>query len=209
MKASIRFGRTEVSAGFFLVLAVLIYLDTRRLIMLCVLAALLHEIAHLIVIWVAGGRVESIRLTAVGAEIRIDSITEIPYRKQIMIYLSGPVVNLILAFVSSKVGGMVISQELFVFAGINLVLGLFNLLPAKMMDGGNALRVLCLALFGHKTAILEILHFATLIVLVAGSLGLALNYGYNLSLFAVTLWMVTGFFRERHAKFRGLSNSNK
>ena len=203
MGAYIRFGRTEISAGFFLMLAVLIYLDTQRLIMLCILAALIHEAAHLLAIWTAGGRVETIRLTAVGAEIMIDSITEMPYRLQIIIFLSGPIVNLILAFMSSRVGSMVVSQELFTFAGINLILGLFNLLPAKMMDGGNALRVLCLALFGRTTVIVEILHYITLVILLTGCLVTALNHGYNLSLFAVTLWIITRFFSERNEKLRG------
>jgi len=102
VKASIRFGRTEISAGFFLVLAVLIFLDTRRLITLIMLAALLHELAHLTVIRVTGGRVAKIELTAVGAEISIDSFAGVPLFQQLMVYLSGPAANLLFAFISSK-----------------------------------------------------------------------------------------------------------
>jgi len=202
VKASIRFGRTEISAGFFLVLAVLIFLDTQRLITLIMLAALLHELAHLTVIRVTGGRVAKIELTAVGAEISIDSFAGVPLFQQLMVYLSGPAANLLFAFISSKFGGIFPSQELYAFAGANLVIGMFNLLPAKMLDGGNALRVLCIAMFGRKTAIPEVLHAITLAFLLTLCILLAINYGFSLSLFIAIVWMVIGYFRERHARLK-------
>jgi stage IV sporulation protein FB len=203
VKADIRFGRTEISAGFFLVLAVLIYLDTRRVIMLFILASLLHEAAHMLAIRAAGGRQVKIRLTALGAEIEIESFTEIPHLQQLMIFLSGPAVNIILAFASSEAGKLFSCRELYVLAGINLTVGLFNLLPAKMLDGGNALRVLCLAVFGHQTAIPEVLHIATIVFLITACVLLVLKYGFSLSLFIAASWMLIGLFRERHATFSG------
>ena len=54
MGAYIKFGKTEISAGFFLVLAVMMYLDTECLILMFAVSAFLHEIGHIFMIKVSG-----------------------------------------------------------------------------------------------------------------------------------------------------------
>ena len=115
-----------------------------------------------------------------------------------MIYLSGPVVNVLVALISSFLSKNFVLPELLTFAGVNLILGLFNLLPIKMLDGGEVLRALSLILFGREIFILDILHYITTLLLFALCLALTLNFSFNLTLFLATLWVLTGIFRERH-----------
>ena len=102
---------------------------------LVLLSALCHEIGHLAALWLAGARVENVRLTAFGAEIRADT-RRLSYPREIVCTLAGPTVNLLLALAFARLGGN------YVAAGANLLLGCFNLLPVPALDGGRALHLL-------------------------------------------------------------------
>ena len=97
-----------------------------------VLAALCHEGGHLAGLRLAGARVEAVRLTAFGAEIRADT-RYLPYGREILCTLAGPAVNLVLALLFARALGW------YLPAGVNLFLGCFNLLPLPGLDGGRAL----------------------------------------------------------------------
>jgi Zn-dependent protease len=194
--AYIRFGRTEISAGFFFVLAVMMYLDTECIIIMFVISAAVHELAHVIVVKLAGGSIDRLLLKATGAEIKYEYPSVRTDASEVAICLVGPAANILLAVISATINTHLQSTELHTFAGVNLTLGLFNLLPVKMLDGGGVLRGLCRIVFGREVIILDVLHYGTIIVLLAICVVLALDYGFNLSLFLVAIWMITGIFRE-------------
>ena len=102
---------------------------------LVALSALCHELGHLSALFLAGARVEEIRLTAFWAEIRADT-RYLPYGREILCTLAGPAVNLVLAVVLSRVAGD------YLLAGANVLLGVFNLLPLPALDGGRILYLL-------------------------------------------------------------------
>ena len=63
------------------------------------------------------------------------------YGRELFCALAGPAVNVLLAVVSARGSG----ERQLLFAGINLALALFNLLPLPPLDGGRALLcALCL-----------------------------------------------------------------
>ena len=170
------------SLAVFLLLAWLNYLDRQGIVPLAILCCALHELGHWIVILLCGGNVKQIRLTAIGAEMILDR--QLNYWQEGLAALAGPAVNLLLALVFSgwKFG--------LLFAGLNLMLGCFNLLPVGRLDGG---RVLCCAmalLFGpnlaHEIARLSDVVFVT--VLTAMGI-LFLLAGGNVTLLLVALWL--------------------
>ena len=63
---------------------------------LVALSALCHELGHLTALKLVGAKVEQIRLTAFGAEIRADT-RYLSYGREIFCTLAGPAVNLFLA----------------------------------------------------------------------------------------------------------------
>ena len=121
-----------VSPGIVFLAAILIYLDGIAFVIQCISACALHEFGHYSAARLNGNKIRSIRITAVGAEIYFDTGRSFSYFGEIITAFAGPVVNLITAWISVKLNA-------FLFAGINLCLGIINLLPIRPLDGGRIL----------------------------------------------------------------------
>ena len=183
-------GRVEASGGFFLLLAWMNYLDRQCLVPMALLACLLHELGHYVAITWLGGGVKLIRLTAVGAEMVLDR--PLGYWQEGVAALAGPGVNLALALLFCALPGGA------VFAGLNLVLACFNMLPVGRLDGGRALSCALSLLLGPDWAWrvgrgLDVA-FGVLLLLLGGA---ALFGGENPTLLLVALWVVAGITREK------------
>lgn len=140
---SIIFRRTEwrISPGFLLLLAFLFYLDEDGLLLPAALAALCHECGHALAVWLWGGRVRAVRLTCVGAEMALDGAGLGEPLPAFTCALAGPAVNFLLAGAAARLA-VELGEGAWLFAGLNLALGCFNLLPVEALDGGRALRAL-------------------------------------------------------------------
>lgn len=128
-------GKLEIGWGAAAMLTLAVLAGAWEVLPLVGLSALCHELGHLAALALAGAEVERLRLTAFGAEIRADT-RRLSYPVEIFCTLAGPVVNLALALIFSRVAGE------YVLAGANLLLGAFNLLPVPTLDGGRALHLL-------------------------------------------------------------------
>jgi stage IV sporulation protein FB len=104
----------------------------------------LHEFGHSLQVRRYGVRVRDIVLLPIGGVARAESIPENP-RHEIAVAVAGPVVNFAIAgllFSGLALAGTPPHGDGFLvdLAWINLVLGVFNLIPAFPMDGGRILR---------------------------------------------------------------------
>lgn len=139
-----RWGRVEVGAGFLLVVALALYWDDQGVVQWALLGCAVHEIGHLVALRLLGGRLRCLRLGGVGAEMIIQG--QLSYRGEIVLALSGPLANFLVVLVAARCG------RGHLFCGINLVLGVLNLLPVARLDGGRALYALCCMLMGTERA---------------------------------------------------------
>lgn len=112
------------------------------------LASLLtHELAHAIVARGAGVKVLDVTLWLFGGVTRLGGQAKTP-QTAFRIAVSGPATSLLLAagFACAAEGLKVVGVTYILIAvvlwlaGINLVLGLFNMLPGAPLDGGQILR---------------------------------------------------------------------
>jgi Zn-dependent protease/CBS domain-containing protein len=122
------------------------------------LAALLaHELAHSVVAQRSGVRVEGITLWLFGGVSRLSGEAH-SARTEALITLVGPATSLVLGglflLLGSALPGGHQPRLLFVtltwLGTVNLVLGLFNLIPAAPLDGGRLLRALVWAWTGDR-----------------------------------------------------------
>jgi Zn-dependent protease len=116
---------------------------------------ILHELAHLLVIWLAGGRARQTVLTLLGGRWELDApgrLAQVEWRAA----LAGPIVSI-------TVGALLMAatndttdprlERLFLDLGrFHSYLGLVNLAPAFPLDGGRALRALLARTSGIITA---------------------------------------------------------
>lgn len=130
----LRLGKLRITGGFFCLITVSLLAGAGEVLPLVFLAAFLHEMGHIVALRAARIGVEEICLTAFGAEIRADT-RFLPYWKDILCTLAGPWTNIFVGLLFARVSGD------YLFAGANLLQGVFNLLPLAGLDGMRAMHL--------------------------------------------------------------------
>ncbi len=129
------------------------------LLFVCVL---LHEFGHAFAARAFGIRTPDITLLPIGGVARLERMPEHP-RQELIVALAGPAVNVVIALgLWLALGLSVGSGDLTTFGAqrdlavqllqVNVVLIVFNLIPAFPMDGGRVLRALLAMRFSHTKA---------------------------------------------------------
>lgn len=172
------------------------YMDRDFLVPMALLACGIHEAGHLIAICLLGGAVREIRLTAIGAEIVLDR--PLGYWQEGASALAGPGANLLTALICCGF------EQGLTFAGLDLVLALFNLLPARRLDGGRALYCTLALLAGPDLAgrTCGWLDLACIAGTLGGGLLLAGSCG-NITLLLVALWLLAAPVWEKLGRYGG------
>lgn len=141
----------EYGSGVRAVAGALLYIG-------CLFAiVVLHELGHALTARRFGVATRDITLLPIGGVARLERMPRNP-RQELLVALAGPVVNVALAiilFAIVRLTGKLPSIELYdfdvftstrmflyQFVLVNVVLALFNMLPAFPMDGGRVLRAL-------------------------------------------------------------------
>jgi membrane-associated protease RseP (regulator of RpoE activity) len=122
--------RFVITPGFILLVSFLLFSD--KMFMEFVIALTIHELAHTAAALLLGGRAVSCRLSLTGGHISVDGLS---YGREMVAVAAGPAASLAAAFIAAHF-------DLFLFAGINFSLGVYNLLPARCLDGGRLIELI-------------------------------------------------------------------
>ena len=177
------------------------------LLFLCVL---LHEFGHAFAARYFGIRTPDITLLPIGGVARLERMPENPMQ-ELIVAVAGPAVNVVIALVLWLVLGMPMSRrdlmDFEVQGGgmverifqVNVMLILFNLIPAFPMDGGRILRALLGMKFDHGRATMVAARVGQAIAVVFVVIGIF----DNVFLVFIGLFVFSGAQQElRYAKFR-------
>lgn len=186
-------GRLSVSGGFGVLLAALLFLDAQNIVLWALLACLLHELGHYAAIRALGGRVATLRLSVVGAEMTPERTRLFSYREELIIVAAGPMASLLAAGLSLWIARLLPHETLYLFYGINLLLAFFNLLPVAPLDGGRLARILVSQTAGASAAqrACDAATVALSVMLLLLGLWL-LREGGNATLILTALWLLAG-----------------
>lgn len=138
----------RVSVSFWLLVVIAAIISPVQVVVNILLAAMLHECGHLAILRLFRVPVEGMRLTALGAELYARGAQRLSYGRELFVTLAGPAINLIVAVLAAAAALYMQWETLYVFAGANVILCLYNLLPILPLDGGRTLYLVTAYFFG-------------------------------------------------------------
>ncbi|HTQ09758.1 MAG TPA: site-2 protease family protein, partial [Fimbriimonadaceae bacterium] len=174
--------------------------DSIALIALVFVIVVLHELGHALAARRYGIETQDITLLPIGGLARLRRIPEDP-RQELVVAFAGPLVNVVLAaslflgiciaagprevLRGALTGGDLMAQLVWV----NVLLAVFNLIPAFPMDGGRVFRAL-LAFHMDRVRATEIaVSVGHLCAFVFGAIGLLLLFNPFLVFIAFFVWI--------------------
>jgi stage IV sporulation protein FB len=132
----------SVSAGFCLLVLWFGHVNGWYLLLMILGAAAVHELGHLCVLLLFRRKVRALRIGMFGAVLDVDC-RNLSYGKELLAVMAGPAMNLLCAGWITRYGS---GNELM--TGIHLILGGFNLLPIRPLDGGSGTELILTWLLG-------------------------------------------------------------
>lgn len=167
-------------------------------ILLLFACVVLHEFGHALTARRYGIRTRNITLLPIGGVASLERMPDDP-KQEIMVALAGPAVNFLIALIlwlwlllsnsisPDQSGLLTESGFLHRIMVINLVLAIFNLLPAFPMDGGRVVRAALSIRLGHHQATQIAANIGQALAMGMGILGLL--YNPFLLFIAVFIWV--------------------
>lgn len=210
MKIKTPFFIIDIEWLFLIVLFIFIFSDKVKDILfsfyICYLFIIFHEFSHIFIATILGKNIEILKITLSGVCINLKkekynfyekNNNKIENLKNILIYITGPISNLILANIFSNIE--MIYQ-------INIFLAIVNLLPIFPLDGFNILLSI-LRYFKINEIMIEII-FKILIyiiyfwLIILGILQIILSKNISLVIFIVYLFLIQNTNSNNKKKYR-------
>lgn len=195
MLRTFRIGRLlgfpiEVNLSFLILLAIFsLWLGPAAGILFLVMAfgsVLLHELGHALVARHLGVEVGGIELHFFGGAAKLMGQPK-SAGDEIAIAAAGPAVSFALAGVGLGLASVTGSPLVSMFGWINLIMALFNLVPALPLDGGRIFRALLSKRMGFLPATETSVKVARVFAVAMGAFAVATLQIY-LGLLAIVLW---------------------
>ena len=209
MRAGQVAGISLILNNWFLAMVVLFALAGLLSKLLLLFGAIVwHETAHAIAARALGLKVRELEILPFGGVARIDELNETEYGKDIFIAAAGPASSLLLAaLLWLLVDRLPNWAEVLTFLlQVNIMLFLFNLIPALPLDGGRILRaLLCRATDYSRATGIAVAMGQTIGagLLVLASFSLILDGTLNITFIAAGVFLWLAARREgRAAGFR-------
>lgn len=184
----LRIADLEIFIGYEAAAAMtaVLLLDRENRVVCCILAALLHELGHILMMGLCHVRVRSLKIRLFDILIEADDARCLC--DDVLITSGGVMMNFFCAALFCP-----FSSNLSL---PHLALGVFNLLPVMSLDGG---RLFCLFLSRRCSQravnnMLRITTFVFILPLMTAGLYTLFNSGYNYSLLIVSLYLTAVLF---------------
>ena len=185
----INFG---ISVGFMGVVCLMLYIDRLGLMLPTMVAIILHELGHLIVLLAFGQKPKRVEIK-VGAVAIIGNFI-LNKKRELLMLCFGSAFNFIFGTVLYICHMLFENQYLLNFSLVMFVVGAFNLLPIKGLDGGDILNLILLKYFKIKLVNFIICLLSIVIAFLIILLGLCvfLDTKSNVTLILFGIYLLLG-----------------
>ncbi|MGH4118823.1 M50 family metallopeptidase [Clostridium sp.] len=189
----------KISKLFIPYIILLIILGFKGEIVIAFLMVLIHELMHFKTARILGFSGFDIEILPIGAVLKMKDLDEASAKEDLIISLSGPLLNLLLAVIFY---GLFISYNIEIFNLIcksNLSIGIFNLIPAFPLDGGRVLR----DILSFKTIYRKANEISIRVSMVLGSIFMFIYFvsvdlnKSNLNLGLISLFILVSSIKEK------------
>ena len=153
-----------------------------------IISIILHEFTHIFFVNRFGCKVYNLKVGLTGANAELSDIEELSENEKLILYLSGPLMNLFLAFIL-YISYKLTNLDMFSIAySINLGLFIFNLFPAYPLDGSRVLEIILSKYVVYKRSkkVVEILSFFIASILIVVFFVSILLHKVNISLILIS-----------------------
>lgn len=183
---------TEIYVSFLFaaVIALMLATDRTGLVIPTFFAVFIHETGHLFAMWLLGCRPKSIRLIPASVQI-VRGFSSRPYGEAV-VAVCGPAANIAVFLSLSLNYYYCSSKNSLIFGLLNLIIGIFNLLPVSGLDGGTLLySALCKTMDSNRaqTVVKIVTAFIAVSVFIVG-VYMCAKGKFNLSVFIVALYLL-------------------
>lgn len=162
-------------------------------------AIVLHELSHLLAAVFIGLRPGYIALHPFGANLRLSNKIIGSLGDEIILYLAGPLGNILIALVCIIIGIWFRSDWLVYFYWCNISLCLVNLFPALPLDGGVIVKKLLIYKAGYNRALIIMRVFSALAAMLFLFCGIYMVYisRYNYSVLFMSILLLGNIFTQK------------
>lgn len=193
-----RMPAVHISLGFAVIVTIALLTNSYEMFLLTSISVVIHELAHIAMIYFLGGSITGIWLEVCGAHIGLNNYPIMSYKKEFAVAAAGPMVSLVSAYFFSLFGRFLVNESLYILSGFSCVLGLINLIPAYPLDGGRMIKcITSIFLSDEKVKIIGISCCGlSAALMVAFCLFVNLHMGFNLSLTVFCVFIVVAFIKN-------------
>ena len=166
---------------------------------------IIHELGHVAAASSFRWRVKAIRLLPFGGVAEVEENGNMPAWQELLVVLAGPAQNLLMVLVAMlcrSIGWWSVGWSEY-FIEVNLLIGLFNLLPILPLDGGKLLQTILSIWMPYYQTLHATFTVSLLLgsMMIAVSLGIWNAQGIDLNLLLIGMFLVASNWSD----YRNLS----
>ncbi len=190
----------SVSVGFMGIVCLMLYIDRLGLMLPTMVAIILHELGHLVVLLAYKQRPKRVEIK-VGAVAIVGNFI-LNKKREILMLFFGSAFNFIFGTVFYICHMLFQNQYLLNFSLVMFVVGAFNLLPIIGLDGGDILKLILLKFLKIKAVnfIIYLLSFFTAFLIIMFGSYVFLDTGSNISLILFGIYLFLGILISKKQK---------
>lgn len=160
----------------------------RSEILIGIISIILHEFTHIFFGNRFGCKLYNLKIGITGANAELSDIEELSENEKLILYLSGPLMNLFLGFILYIIFRLTNIDIFNMACGINLGLFVFNLFPAYPLDGARVLEIILSKYIIYKRSkkVVGILSFFIASILIGMFFVSILLHKVNISLILIS-----------------------